>query len=72
MPETDAENDVKDRRFTLVNTPEERALIVELAQRLSRSQSDAVRYVILRAVNELRAAELAAKTISVEEFLQRR
>ena len=40
-------------RFTFVVNPDERRLIVELAARLQRSQSDAVRLVVLNAARQL-------------------
>lgn len=40
-------------RFTFAVDKAERAMITALAERLERSQSDAVRFVVLRAVREL-------------------
>ena len=41
------------KRFTFLCNQNEHALIVDLAERLSRSQSDAVRFVVLEAAREL-------------------
>jgi hypothetical protein len=41
------------RRFTFLVTPDERYLISVLAERLQRSQSDAVRFVVIEAVREI-------------------
>ncbi len=40
-------------RFTFLCNQNERALIAELAERLRRSQSDAVRFVVIEAAREL-------------------
>lgn len=45
------------KRFTFLCDVSERHAIVELALRLQRSQSDAVRFVVMQAVQELRAGE---------------
>lgn len=46
---------VKTERFTFVCNAQERALIIKLAERLQRSQSDAVRFVLINAAKELEA-----------------
>ena len=42
-------------RFTFLCDRDERALIAMLAERLRRSQSDAVRFVVVEAAKELKA-----------------
>ena len=44
-------------RFTFLCTPEERDQVDELARRLEREASDAVRYVIRAALAELRSEQ---------------
>lgn len=44
---------VRKERFTFLCTIDERKLIADLAKRLQRSQSDAVRYVVVNASREL-------------------
>jgi hypothetical protein len=44
-------------RFTFLCDKDERRLIVTLAERLKRSQSDAVRFVVVTAVRELAAQD---------------
>lgn len=39
----------RDERFTFLCNPDERRLIAELAKRMHRSQSDAVRFVVFQA-----------------------
>ncbi len=46
---------VRNERFTFVVNEIERGMIVELARRLNRSESDAVRMVIREAVHALAA-----------------
>ena len=55
-------------RFTFLCNQYERALIAALAERLRRSQSDAVRFVVLEAASELdaqRDADQAAQKAGV-------
>ena len=44
-------------RFTFLCDKDERRLIAALAERLKRSQSDAVRFVVITAVRELAAQD---------------
>ena len=44
----------RDERFTFLINTEERKLIRELAKRLQRSESDAIRYIVVNAARELR------------------
>lgn len=44
-------------RFTFLCNRDERALVAVLAKQLQRSQSDAVRFVVVNAVRELTALE---------------
>lgn len=41
------------KRFTFLCNPDERKAITELSTYLHRSQSDAVRFVVMKAVQEL-------------------
>jgi hypothetical protein len=43
-------------RFTFLCDPSERRAIVDLAARLQRSQSDAVRFVVIEAAKQLTQA----------------
>jgi hypothetical protein len=47
-------------RFTFVCDNEERELLTALAERLHRSQSDSIRWLIREAVMELQAVESSA------------
>lgn len=51
-------------RFTFLCDKKERGLIKALAKRLQRSQSDAVRFVIVNAVRELKAQQSSSTNIS--------
>jgi hypothetical protein len=44
-------------RFSFLCNQDERRLITVLAKKLQRSQSDAVRFVVINAVKELQAHE---------------
>jgi hypothetical protein len=46
-------------RFTFLCDPNERQAIAALAERLSRSQSDAVRFVVVEAAKQLSRTERA-------------
>jgi len=52
---------MRNGRFTFVCNDQERRGIAELAARLQRSQSDAVRIVVLNAVKSLTAPEPPAQ-----------
>ena len=55
-------------RFTFLVTEQERQAIAELATRLQRSQSDAVRYVVILAAQELSKPQTApALPVNVNE-----
>ena len=44
---------MRDQRFTFLCTYEERLLLTELAERLKRTRSDTLRWLIYAAVHEL-------------------
>jgi hypothetical protein len=54
-------------RFTFLCDPSERRAIVDLAARLQRSQSDAVRFVVIEAAKQLTSATL---TLPIEDSKQ--
>lgn len=47
-------------RFTFLMNKEERRLITRLAEQLQRSQSDAVRFVVVNAARELQERQAQA------------
>ncbi len=47
-------------RFTFLCNDEERQIVAALAERLRRSQSDAIRYLIVEAARELEASDKRA------------
>lgn len=47
----------RDERFTFLIDHDERQMIAALAYRLRRTESDAVRFVVLEAVRALEAAD---------------
>jgi hypothetical protein len=49
-------------RFTFLCDPSERRAIADLTARLQRSQSDAVRFVVIEAAKQLTQADLAHVT----------
>ena len=53
-------------RFTFLCDRHERRLITKLAERLQRSQADAVRFVVVNAVRELETQDLRKSTKSLE------
>jgi hypothetical protein len=57
----------KIERFSFLVDKEERKLITALAERLQRSQSDAVRFVVTEAVKELQVQKTDEKKDSKEE-----
>lgn len=55
-------------RFTFLCNPDERLLIEKLAHRLQRSQSDAVRYVVINAAQTLGALDhMESKQLTAKE-----
>lgn len=54
-------------RFTFLCTDQERRAIAELATRLQRSQSDAVRFVVVEAARQLTATEPPAPLMPAQE-----
>jgi hypothetical protein len=48
----------RDERFTFLIDRDERQMITALAQRLRRTESDTVRFVVLEAARALECAEL--------------
>jgi len=56
-------------RFTFLCNLDERQSIIDLAARLQRSQSDAVRFVVIEAVKQLAQADPApALTVPAQEI----
>ena len=53
----------RNERFTFLCDPNERRAIAELAEHLSRSQSDAVRFVVIEASKQLTQAEPTPVTV---------
>ena len=53
-------------RFTFLCDRQERILIAKLAERLQRSQADAVRFVVVNAVRELETQEQNRSTRTFE------
>ena len=51
------------KRFTFLLNQSERAEIAKLAERLSRSQSDAVRFVVLEAARQMAEQAIQADAI---------
>jgi hypothetical protein len=52
----------RNERFTFLCDSNERRAIVDLAARLQRSQSDAVRFVVIEATKQLMQAETGSMT----------
>ena len=61
------------KQFAFRVSNDERRLIADLAARLHRSQSDAVRFVVIEAAKQLTQADPAhVTTLSVENLQERR
>jgi hypothetical protein len=57
-------------RFTFLCDASERRAIADLAARLQRSQSDAVRFVVIEAAKQLTQADSVPVSSSVEDLKQ--
>lgn len=57
-------------RFTFLCNQDERQLIVALADRLRRSQSDTVRVAIFKAANELLRQDFRVESLPIEYIEQ--
>lgn len=61
----------RNERFTFLIDKDERRMITELAQRLRRTESDAVRFVVIEAAQALEPkAQLADKTLQAVPHAQ--